>query len=144
MSLNQEHIVNGWFACVFVGTGLPAFLIYIVIKKKRPDTPKFKVFVVYALALFNFAMLLPQWPKILRRTVAEYQYRYQNGPDPETLFHDIQAEANYVPSHSKFDSFARALGGDSKKRRRPRGAPSTTPTPSGAASTTVNAVNPTE
>lgn len=133
MSLNQEHIVNGWFACVFVGTGLPAFLIYIVIKKKRPDTPKFKVFVVYALALFNFAMLLPQWPKILRRTLVEYQFRYQNGPDPETIFHDIQAEANYVPSHSKFDSFARALGGDSKKRRRPRGA--ITPTPSGAAAT---------
>ncbi len=59
---------------------------------------------------------------------AEYRFRFQNGPDPETIFHDVEAAANYVPRRSKFDSISRALGGGRHARRRTRGVPTPTPT----------------
>ena len=144
MSLNQENIAIGFLGAFGLGLVLPLILLYIVNLRKIGSPKKGEVILINLISLAWMVVNVPALPRTLKRTIVEYQFRYQNGPDPETLFHDQEARANYIPARSKYDMVTRALGGGSHTRRRPRGAPTPTSTPSGAASTTVNSVNPTE
>jgi hypothetical protein len=144
MSLNQENIAIEFLGAFGLGIVLPVFLLYRVNLRNNASTKKGEVILINLISLAWMVVNVPALPRTLKRTIVEYQFRYQNGPDPETLFHDQEARANYTPARSKFDSISRALGGGSHTRRRPRGTPTPTSTPSGAASMTVNAVKPIE
>lgn len=141
MSLNQENIAIGFLGAFGLGLVLPLFLLYVVNLRKIGSPKKSEVILINLITLAWMAFNVPILPKTLKRTIVEYQFRYQKGPDPETLFHDQEARANYIPARSKYDMVSRTLGGGSHSRRRPRGAPSPTPTPSNAAAMTQSAVN---
>lgn len=135
MTLSLEILLLAWPLQILF-TGFVIFFAHGIFRAKVRGLNKLQIFGATIIGgLFAF-ISLPEWPGLIHQTIVEYQYRFENGPDPETIFHFAEKEAKTRPTHHKHDTLWRALGGGPYASRRPREAPRNrpSPTPSDAAS----------
>ncbi len=128
MTLSLEILLLAWpFQILF--TGFVIFFVQRIFRAKLLGLNKLQIIGATIISgLFAFVSL-PEWPGLIHQTIVEYQYRFEDGPDPETVFHFAEKEAKTRHTRSKHDTLWRALGGGPNASRRPREAPRNGPSP---------------
>ncbi len=89
MTKNFEILIIYW--SLLVGTTyVPVFILRRFPRAKEFGITKVHKVIHLLVSCAALVIFLPQWPELLRRTIVEYQYRFEGGPDPETIFHDAE------------------------------------------------------